>query len=342
MVSHRQGSSPPPGDLGGKLTILFVCSGNPVFSPGDFDFAIDQAAVCEQMASLRRVGIEADTFFIQGHGIGGYLHNLGPLKEKISSGTYDLVHAHYGLAGMLAVCQRLAPVVITFQGTDINFPAYRLISTLAGRLAAWSIYVADGLHNRRPAPSVKSSVVPYGVDLWFFQPLDKATARAELGLDHNRTYVLFASSFTFPVKNARLAKSAISLTGNDVTLLELCGRSRREVCLLLNACDALLLTSRSEGSPQIVKEAMACNCPIVSTRVGDVPELIEGVAGCFLADNNPQDVADKLKLALAFSGRTNGRERMKTYSLEVIAQRVREVYAQVLRRSHRSGIRFSH
>jgi glycosyltransferase involved in cell wall biosynthesis len=311
------------------MTVLIVCSGNPVFTPGRFDFAIDQAAVCEQMASLRRLGVEAETFFIQGHGLAGYLRNVRPLKEKIRSGKYALVHAHYGLAGMLAVCQRLAPVVVTFQGTDVNFLSYRLISSLASRLAAWSIYVAAGLQNRLLVSSAKSSVIPYGVDLELFRPLDKASAREELGLAQHRTYVLFASSFSFPVKNAELARAAITLAGDGITLLELHGHIRQQVCLLLNACDALLLTSRSEGSPQIIKEAMACNCPIVSTNVGDVSELIGGVAGCFLAHSNPRDIAKKLKATLEFSGRTNGRVRMEPYGLAPIARRVSEVYERV-------------
>ena len=152
--------------------------------------------------------------------------------------------------------------------------------------------------------------------------------RLHIGLGR---FVLFSGSFTNEVKNPALAKEAMEQIA-DAELVELRGYSREEVNLLMNAADCLLLTSHREGSPQVIKEAMACGTPIVSVDVGDVKDVISGTEGCYIADRNPDDIAEKIRMALAFKGKTNGRQRIIDLGLsnELVAKRLLGIYHQVL------------
>jgi teichuronic acid biosynthesis glycosyltransferase TuaC len=126
---------------------------------------------------------------------------------------------------------------------------------------------------------------------------------------------------------------------NDSNLIELQGYSREEVALLLNAVDVVLMTSFTEGSPQIIKEAMACNCPVVSVPVGDVADVITGIPGCFISTYQPADVASKLQQALAFGNLTEGRARILELGLdaETVAHKILGVYKEIIinKKSHR-------
>jgi glycosyltransferase involved in cell wall biosynthesis len=127
-------------------------------------------------------------------------------------------------------------------------------------------------------------------------------------------HVLFAGAFDNAVKDSALAQVTINQLrseGIQVELIELKGYNRDQVTALMYNCHALLMTSKTEGSPQVVKEAMACGCPIVSVDVGDVAERIEGVEGCYVVPTRePQDLANALQKAIEFNGRTNGREKI--------------------------------
>ena len=122
----------------------------------------------------------------------------------------------------------------------------------------------------------------------------------------------------------------IEKINKDIRLIELKGYSRQEVNLLMNACDVALMTSLMEGSPQFIKEAMACNCPIVSTNVGSVEEIYNNADACFLTSFNPEDVSDKLKLALEFGSKTNGRDKIAYLENQIIAEKIISIYQSVL------------
>lgn len=309
------------------MKILIVCSGNSL--NGVFNFKIDKPFTYEQIESLKNIGVEYDTYFIKGKGWLGYLNNYFALRKKIKSYSPDIVHAHYSFSGLLASLQRIAPTVITFHGSDINVNNYRPYSYIASKLSIENIFVHPALPlkiNYKKAVNI----IPCGVNMKIFFPINKLEARKMLGLDNRNKYILFSSRFDNDIKNYRLAKEAISLLSQKVELIELTGYSRTKVNLLLNAVDLLLLTSISEGSPQLIKEAMACNIPIVSTDVGDVRIVVRNIAGCYITSFEPEDVADKIKKALCFSKKTTGRDSIMHLELSVIARKIFKVYKEVL------------
>ena len=286
--------------------------------------------IVEQVEALKAMGCEVDFFGLQGKGVKGYLGNLFALKRKIKDFCPDVVHSHYGLSGLLACLQRKVPVVVTYHGSDVNDPKVRRFSKKAMRLAAWNLFVSrktlEIVH-----PKKKYTLLPCGIDFSDTQLTGREEARQKMHLESNKRYVLFAGAFDNEVKNAPLAKEAVALLDGDVELLELKGYTREEVTLLMCAVDAFLMTSFTEGSPQVIKEALACGCPIVSVDVGDVKERTEGVEGCYVAETrHPNELADLLRKALGV-GKTNGREKMIADGLDnlKVAQRLMEIYKSV-------------
>lgn len=288
--------------------------------------------IVEQAESLKTLGCETDCYAVEGKGFRGYLKNLGALKERIKAFCPDVVHAHYGLCGLLSGLQRQVPVVVTYHGSDINEPEVRQLSKLAMRLAAWNVFVSQKTVEIA-RPKGKFSLIPCGVDLTDLQLTAKTEARQRMRLSENKRYILFSGAFDNAVKNATLAKEAVALLNDEKPeLLELKGYSREEVTLLLCSADALLMTSHTEGSPQVVKEAMACGCPVVSVDVGDVKERVGVVEGCFVAPTRePQVIADLLQKAMAFEGRTLGREKLIADGLDNghVAEKLMEIYREI-------------
>lgn len=288
----------------------------------------------EQAESLVRIGLDVDYFTIEGKGLKGYLKNRKRLMDKIRLFQPQLIHAHYGLSGLLANLQRQVPVVTTYHGSDINHPKVYPLSRLNMTLSAYNIFVSQ--KNVDKAGLKKgSALIPCGVDIHFFSPMDKQEARKQLNLMPDKRYVLFAGSFSNKVKNSGLAKEAVKQL-EGVKLLELKGYTRQQVAQLMNAVDAVLMTSFTEGSPQFIKEAMACNCPVVSVPVGDVPEVIEGVEGCYLTTYDASDVAAKLQQALAFGQHTEGRPVIIKRGLdaEKVAAQIRDIYQSLITTNH--------
>lgn len=288
--------------------------------------------IVEQAQALENSGHNILFFGIEGQGVFGYLKNRSRLIRVIQQFDPQIVHAHYGLSGLLANMQRKVPVVTTFHGSDINNKSVLRFSKLAMFFSAYTIFVSQR-NIAIAAPKKHYQLLPCGIDSTNFQLFDKQEARAKLQLLPSRKYVLFAGSFSNRVKNPELAEKAIALL-NNVELIELKGYSRVEVNYLMHAVDAALMTSHSEGSPQFIKEVMACGCPLVSVDVGDVKEVTSGVEGCYMAKYEAQDLAEKLELALAFEGRTKGRQRIVELGLEneTVARKITAIYNEVTKR----------
>lgn len=286
--------------------------------------------IVEQADALRRAGCEVDFFGVQGKGVKGYLKALPLLKQRIKAYHPDVIHAHYGLCGLLAGLQRRVPVVTTYHGSDINVKKNRPFSILAMALSRYNIFVSKKTL-KIASPKNKYALIPCGIDLSELQLTQKQDARKQMNLDEHRRYVLFAGAFDNAVKNANLAKEAVSML-HDVELLELKGYSRDQVNLLMCAVDAFLMTSHSEGSPQVIKEAMACGCPIVSVDVGDVAESIAGIDGCYIAEPCAEKIAALLEKAMAYSCRTEGRKRILELGLtnDQVATKLQSIYQSMI------------
>lgn len=289
--------------------------------------------VREQVSALRNCGAESDIFIVKGKGIFGYLNQFKSLKERIKEFNPDIVHAHFGLCGLLANLQRKVPVITTYHGSDINDKRTFLFSKAAMQLSAWNIFVSrKTLEIAKPKQN--HSLLPCGIDFSELQLIPRSEARQRMKLDLDKKYVLFAGAFDNQVKNAPLAKEAVAFLQNEkLELLELKGYSREEVTLLMCAADAFLMTSFTEGSPQVIKEAMACGCPIVSVDVGDVKERVDGVAGCYVANTRePKELAELIRKALAFEGKTKGREKIIMDGLDnrQVAKNLLSLYESII------------
>jgi glycosyltransferase involved in cell wall biosynthesis len=179
----------------------------------------------------------------------------------------------------------------------------------------------------------KYILLPCGVNLPNYVEEDICAVKQQLKWNPNKKNILFAGAFDNPVNNARLAQDSVSVIEN-AELIELKGYTREQVTALLYASDAFLMTSFTEGSPQVIKEAMACGCPIVSVDVGDVAERIKGLEGCYIAERSPHDIAERLNKALSFNSRTKGRERIIELGLtnDLVAKKLVEIYTQILKK----------
>ena len=300
--------------------------------------------VQEQVESIKNFGVEFEYYNVVGRGFSGYLKNVRPLRRKIESYRPDIIHSHYGLSGLLSlIAKSRVPVIVTFHGNDINTlhplnnlkPNWnKILSRLVHFGDNHSIFVTGDIANQIKAKSVKSDIIPCQVNLDTFYPLDKAVARKQLNLSNSKRYVLFSSSFRTPIKNYPLAKKAC-LNFDNLELIELSGFTRQEVNLLLNACDLALVTSYNEGSCQFLKEAMACNRPIVSTRVGDSEWIFGKTEGCFLTTQDPVDIINNIKKALDFcerTGKTTGRDRIIELKLdaESTSRKIFNIYNKII------------
>ena len=286
--------------------------------------------IVEQANALIEKGCEVEYFGIVGKGIKGYIKAYKSFVKKIKEFKPDIVHAHYGLSGLFANLQRSIPVVTTFHGSDINLPKVLKLSKVAMRLSAFNVFVSQ--RNVDIAkPKSKFLLLPCGVNLPEYREEDVIAIKKQLNWQETKKYILFAGAFDNRVKNSPLAIESVKLL-NNTELIELKGYTREQVTALFYAVDAFLMTSFTEGSPQVVKEAMACGCPIVSVDVGDVAERIGGLEGCYIAERNPQDIADKLNKALTLNSRTKGREHIIELGLtnDLIAKILISIYMKFL------------
>lgn len=322
----------------------------------------------EQIAALEACSVQIVRYGVTGKGIVGYLRELPALRRIIRAEHPDIIHAHYGLCGLLANLQRMAPVVTTYHGSDINVPSILRISKIAMRLSAHNIFVsarsvaiAFRLSPLASRLKKRSTLLPCGVNIpkpWSelqTQRVGQLTLNqwVQEKLHADAKNVLFAGAFDNTVKDPELAfvtiqasntaigkgqwamesNSQLPIANRPIKLIELKGYTRDQVNALMYNCDVLLMTSKTEGSPQVIKEAMACGCPIVSVDVGDVAERTSGVEGCYVVHTRePKDIAEALQQAIAFEGKTNGRDRILDMGLsnEQVAKRLIAIYQSLV------------
>jgi teichuronic acid biosynthesis glycosyltransferase TuaC len=294
--------------------------------------------VAEQVMSLRRRGLQLDVLFVDGaKGWGEYLRGFGRVRRAVSLGEHDLIHAHYVFSGILALVQRRLPVLLTHHGIEAQrgwtAPLCRWTSQRVNRTIVTSRRVQEALYrSARWSQPPRFEIVPCGVNTELFSPMPEHEARAVLGLPINVPLVLFVG-LRRPEKRLDVVETAVSrlrVIKPDVRLIVCDHEPHDRVPLYMNACNVLALASEAEGSPMVVKEAMACNLPIASVDVGDVAEVIGGTPGCFLAAPDADSLAAGLDRALSFGNRTEGRKAIMELSLDAIARRLERIYCEVV------------
>lgn len=301
----------------------------------------------EQITALQACNVEIIRYAVTGKGISGYLRELPQLQRMIRQEKPDVIHAHFGLCGLLATLASIGlhmPVVVTYHGCDINAKKNRPFSQMAMRLSAWNIFVSHRQMlnafgtKKRANKHTNWNIIPCGIDTHLFD----SENCCEQWFDNrftNKNYVLFAGSYTEPVKCAALAKQTIEVYNQShpdspIEMIELRGYTRDEVVTLMHKCNTLLLTSIREGSPQVVKEAMACGCPIVSVDVGDVAERLDQMEGGYvIPTRNPHEIAKALEVSIGF-GKTKGREKLLEDGLDnaQVAKKLIDIYTKIIRK----------
>ncbi len=292
--------------------------------------------VQDQVQDLRQAGLEVDVLFFNGRESKlNYLWGVAFLWRQLRRKRYDILHAHYALSGVVARLQWGCPVVVTYHGVEVldthTTPWLRLLSRQAVRLFDRVIVVAQAEKEILNDPKV--TVIPCAVDFDAFSPRPLPEARAQLDLPPDKPLVLWAGEHWRRQKRFELVKETMDLVKQRIPEAELVVVSKKPHSIIpvyMSACDAFILTSRYEGSPMVIKEAMGCNLPIVSTAVGDVPEVIADTEGCYIVEPDAQAFADKLVDILRERPRTNGRENIKErLSPGSITRRIVDVYNEL-------------
>jgi glycosyltransferase involved in cell wall biosynthesis len=285
--------------------------------------------VRDQVAAIRDRGVEVEEFGFP-RGRSNYLPATRALRALLRRERFDLVHAHYGLAGWVARAAGARPLLVTFHGTDVRHP---IVGPMSRRLA-WSADMAsavsralfaeeDGRPGLPPVPG--SAVLPCGPALDRFEPTPRAAARAALGLDPDGRYLLFPADPARPEKRAdRAAELAVAA---EATLLTGGSIEPEAMSAWMNAADAVVVTSDYEGFGMAAIEALACDVPVLSTPVGVAPYLLAGIAGCLCAPFDAASWAAAARPHLAAKDpRVAGSARAATLAAGPMAERVIEVY----------------
>lgn len=298
--------------------------------------------VKDQVDSLRQTGLEVDVLFVDGRkSKWNYLWGIPRFWWAVLSEQYDIIHAHYAISGLIARLQFRYPVVVTYHGAEVSDYAPAWLKFLARRghwLFDRVIVVSQREKESMVDPNDRVYIIPGGVDFGVFRPLSTTEARMQLDLPMDKPLVLWAGEHWQFEKRFELVEESMKVLRQrcpEAELVLVSGKPHSAIPAYMNACDVLLLTSRSEGSPTVVKEAMACNLPVVSTDVGDVAEVIGATEGCFLVEPDAQDIAETLLHVLHQRQRTQGREKIHHLRSEAIVRRVVAVYKTLRSPDHR-------
>lgn len=308
------------------MRILFISSGNS--EQGISPIVINQGQ------SLIENGVSVDYLTIKGKGFRGYLKFIPKIRKHLKQNKYDIVHAHYSLSAFAASLAGAKPLVVSLMGSDLKAnKRFKYIIWVFYKLY-WKATIVKSLDMSLGFGFVPLEIIPNGVNLKRFRPLEKKKCQVQLNWDTSKIHVLFPSNPNRKEKNYKLLKEALKkIENNDIKIKVLTNVPNIDVPVYMNAANIVVLLSLWEGSPNAIKEAMACNIPIVSTNVGDVKEVLGKTEGCYITNFAPEDVLDKIKKALEFNKKTTGRNRIKELCLdsEATADKIIEIYKKVLK-----------
>jgi teichuronic acid biosynthesis glycosyltransferase TuaC len=304
------------------MTILFVYR-----LPAGFE---RNSVIESQAEALEKAGARVIRFAITEGGIKGYVNSVFKLYSFYRKNSYDVVHAHYFQSALAATLACPKKIVVSLMGSDVNEAGklqlrfIRFLSRFAWHL---TIVKSEEMLSRVP----RAMIIPNGVDFEQFMPMDKAVCMKTVSFDQSFKNLIFvAEDISSPNKNFGLAQKAVEQTGRkDIKLIPVTKVHQGQLVYYYNAADALLFTSKKEGSPNVIKEAMACNCPVISTPAGDVPELLKDTDGTFVVDPDPVSIAEKIALMIDRGTRTNGREKLKHLDSRVISELIIREYERI-------------
>jgi len=302
------------------------------------------APAARQIESMEKAGADMSVLEITGLPRLKYLQSIP--KQRALQSSVELVHAHFGYCGWLARSQFRNPVIVSFMGSDLlgtpdvsgRLSRFSRMMVRANRvLARWvdAVIVKSPEMAEIVAP-VPAHVVPNGVDLDKFQPQPMEAARRKLGWSDDCHYVLFPGNPDNPRKGYALAEKVIELAKPGLsTRVELVALRKVDpdlVPVYMNACNAMLMVSLLEGSPNVVKEAMACDLPIVSVPVGDVEILLADVSGTVVCPRDANALAAALVEFLVNPPKVGGRDALRQRGLDIdsVANRIMNIYHEVL------------
>jgi glycosyltransferase involved in cell wall biosynthesis len=301
--------------------------------------------VKEQMDSLRPLGVDYDVFFVNGReSRWNYLRGTWQIRNQLRKKKYDLIHAHFGLAGWVARFQFQVPIVMTFLGDDVlGRPRrdgsitpmgrfFQITSFILARLVSQVTVLSRGMRALLRLDSAE--IIPCGIDLEFFHPMDLAEARRLTGLDPGKKYVLFAYNPEEVRKRYDLVEAAVTKAKEQLPELELLlvrKRPHSEVPWYMNAADVTVIASMLEGGPYVTKEAMACNLPVITVNVGDAVDIIHESDGNYIVPREVDAIAEKILEVCRRGQRSQGRARLASCTIEATAKRIVEVYSRVVR-----------
>ena len=304
------------------MKVLFISSGNSKIGISPITY--------NQGESLKEQGVIIEYYKIKGKGLKGYLSNVMPLRKKLKAKTYDVVHAHYSLSAFVATLSGAKPLVVSLMGSDVKAKSFFKIWIKLFVKLVWSATILKSQDMKESLGLQKVKVLPNGVNFNRFKPLDKKDCQEQLGWNNTKINILFAANPERLEKNYKLAKEAISIIDEtNIVVHFLKGVPNTDMPLYYNAADVVLLTSLWEGSPNVIKEAMACNRPIVATNVGDIAEVVSKTKGCYVTSFDKYELAEKLSLALT-SNDTTGRKDIEYLNANKIACRIIDIYDNVI------------
>ncbi len=305
------------------MDVLFVSSGNTKngISP----------IVFNQGNSLIKLGHDVSFFTIKGKGFSGYLKHIFILRKFLKHHSYDIIHAHYSLSAIVAALAGGKPLIVSLMGSDVKASFLLKYLIRIFNFFFWNKIIVKSLDMKTSSGIKTVNVLPNGVDFKKFRPFSKKEAFEITQWDPNKRHILFAANPKRKVKNYQLAKSAFELLDyKDIELQSLIDIPNTQMPAYFNAADVIILTSFWEGSPNVIKEAMACNCKIVAVNVGDIKETIRNTPGCFVTDFNKTDIANKIDKALQYPKKTEGRIHISHLDSEVIAPKLISIYKETL------------
>ncbi|PWE00541.1 glycosyl transferase family 1 [Marinilabilia rubra] len=302
--------------------VLFVCSGN--------KNGLCTPAVNEQARALKKRGVKISFFRVERKGVAGYLRGALTLKRHLKENKYDVIHAHYGLSAIMATLSGARPLVVSLMGSDVFGPRWILTLVKFFTRFFWPVTIVKSWSMAQKIDVPKVLVIPNGVDMELFREIPRKEARQKCGFSKPKV-VMWPADPGRKVKNFDLAAAVMKvLNRSDVELKPVYGIDTMLMPYFYNASDVVLLTSLWEGSPNVVKEALACNVPVVSTRVGDVEERINGLKNCSTCDPYPEILAKALQQSLENENKPDGRNRIKELDNNIVVRKLLTLYSQCI------------